>query len=140
MNQDFFRKNIWNIIILIIVLIIIVGAYVMISNSGNALDTYTPDEILDNPQEYHGEKIAIVGYYYQETYPQGQGVITTSTIPTGSSSTEIIKRLTIDHSSLNTTGLLADNIKYRFIGILSEQQGTFGETIDIFIVEKIEVV
>jgi hypothetical protein len=101
----------------------------MLTNQTNAPQVLTPDEVFDNPTSYIGKKIIVEGYYYHENFPDGKGVITTSIVLEGSTSTGHIQRLPVNHSAINTTGLLQDKVKYRFEGQLIEEPSPLIETV-----------
>jgi hypothetical protein len=121
LKKNTLRKNVWNIILIVIVLIIVVAVYAILTNQSNAPQILTPDEVLGNPTSFLGKKIIVEGYYYHENFPDGKGVITTSIVLEGSTSTGHIQRLPVDHTAVNTTGLLQDKVKYRFEGQLIEE-------------------
>ena len=139
MNMDIIRKNLWNILLLIILLIIVLAVYSSIMNQGDYIEILTPDEVMDNTNDYLDKEIIVDGYYYPENRPVGQGVITKSIIPEGTSSTIFIKMLHVDYSDINVTGLLLDEVKYRFTGTLLKSESQFGDPV-ILKATKIESV
>ena len=139
MDLDIFRKNFLNIIIVIVIVIIIIAAYGFLSNPQEPVEIYYPDEVVENSDEYLNEKITVEGYYYNENRPEGEGVISKSILTEGSSSSVVIITLPVDHSNVNTSGLLIDEIKYRFTGTLIEKESEYGKPV-ILIAEKIEQV
>ena len=139
MDMDIFRKNFLNIILVIIAVIIIIAAYGFLSNPQESVEIFYPDEIVENSAEYLNEKITVEGYYYSDNRPEGEGVISRSIIEEGSSSTIFIITLAVDHSNVNTSGLLISEVKYRFTGTLIEKQSEYGDPI-ILVAEKIEAI
>ena len=77
------------------------------------------------------------GYYYHENGPAGGGIIL-SLIQEGQSPTNY-QCLLLNHSSVNTIGLLIDKIKYEFTGFLNSDESILGNVF-ILSVEKIEAV
>jgi uncharacterized secreted protein with C-terminal beta-propeller domain len=113
------RQNLRTIILVaLVVIIVIVAAYTFMSNPPEVEEVLSVDEIMENEgyQEYLGTVIMVEGYYYHETSPEGQGVITSTIIQSGQSSIVTINRLPVNHSAVNIS--LADQIKYRFVGTL----------------------
>ena len=80
----------------------------------------------------------VEGYYYHESGPIEKGSIISSIIQEGQSSRNY-QRLPVNHSTINTTGLLIDKVKYKFIGFLESDVSIPGDAF-ILIAEKIETV
>jgi hypothetical protein len=120
MSPETRRLSVWLSIILLVVIIVIIIVFFVINPPMNTVTVFTVEEVVDNPQKYLGENIIVEGYYYHEDFPGGQGVITTTIIGPGTSSTEFIKRLSVNYSDINVT--LADQVKYRFTGVLTSYQ------------------
>lgn len=111
------RKNLMNILLISLIAIIVVGvAYVLISDPAETPEILTVDVVVDNYEEYLGEEIIVEGYYYHETYPLGEGVITSVVIESGQTSGTGVVRLPVNHLAVNAS--LADRVKYRFVGVL----------------------
>ncbi len=111
------RKKLMNILLVALIVIIVVGAaYVLTSNQTESPETLSVDEVVDNYEEYLGEEIIVEGYYYHDTYPVGEGVITSVIVGSGQTSGTGVDRLPVNHSVVNLS--LADEVKYRFVGTL----------------------
>jgi hypothetical protein len=130
------NRNLWNIILVVLAAIIIVAAYILASNTTDEPKILSPEDVMNNYEEYLGKSIVVEGYYYHEGGPTGRGSITSSIIQEGQSSTNY-QRLPVNHSTINTTGLLIDKVKYRFTGLLESDESTPGDAF-ILIAEKIE--
>jgi hypothetical protein len=130
------NRNLWNIILVVLVAIIIVAAYILASNPADEPMTLSPEDVMNNYEEYLGKSIVVEGYYYHESGPVGKGSIVSSIIQEGQSSTNY-QRLPVNHSTINTTGLLIDKVKYTFTGLLKSDESIPGNAF-ILIAEKIE--
>jgi hypothetical protein len=130
------NRNLWNIILVVLAAIIIVAAYILASNTADDPKILSPEDVMNNYEEYLGKSIVVEGYYYHESGPAGKGSILSSIIQEGQSSTNY-QRLPVNHSTINTTGLLIDKVKYRFTGLLESDESTPGDAF-ILIAEKIE--
>lgn len=136
MSANTLKNNLWNIVIIIVILLIIIAAYVILTNPGSSIPILTPDEVMEDPTSYLDERIIVDGYFYQGEYPEGEGFITTSIVLEEST---FIQRLPVNHTAVNTSGLLQDRVKYRFEGILTEETSLYTETI-VLIAEDIRPV
>jgi len=116
--------------------IILVAAYILASNTADEPKILSPENVMNNYEEYLGKSIVVEGYYYHESGPAGKGSIVSSIIQEGQSSTNY-QRLPVNHSTINTTGLLIDNVKYKFTGLLQSDESIPGDAF-ILIAEKIE--
>lgn len=115
------RKDLRNILVVIVVAAIIIGIYLIATNPNtDSIEILTPDQVLDNHEQYLGKTIAVEGYYEASVGQIDSGTITSIIVGSGQSSTGIIKRLTVDHSSISNF-TLADETKYRFIGELQTE-------------------
>ena len=115
MSPSNLRRNLLNYIVIIIAIMIVIAVYLIIGNPNNeTLEILTVDNIIENIEEYTGKKVAIEGYYYHESRPEGEGVISSSIVEEGQSSIGIYPTIPVNHSNVNIS--LADRIKYRFIG------------------------
>ena len=132
------NRNLWNIILVALAAIIIVAVYIIASNTTDEPKILSPQEVMNNYEEYLGKSIVVEGYYYHESGPAGEGSIISSIIQEGQSSTNY-QRLPVNHSTINTTGLLIDKVKYKFIGLLNSDESIPGDAF-ILIAEKIETV
>ena len=130
------NRNLWNIILVVLAAIIIVATYILASNTTDEPKILSPEDVMDNYEEYLGKSIVVEGYYYHESGPAGKGSIISSIIQEGQSSTNY-QRLPVNHSTINTTGLLIDKVKYKFTGLLQSDESTPGDAF-ILIAEKIE--
>lgn len=130
------NRNLWNIILVVLTAIIIVAAYILASNPADEPKILFPEDVMSNYEEYLGKSIVVEGYYYHESGPAGKGSIISSIIQEGQSSTNY-QRLPVNHSTINTTGLLIDKVKYRFTGLLQSDESIPGDAF-ILIAEKIE--
>lgn len=129
-GQD--RQKILNIALVLLVIIVTIGAaYLFVTNSTNNPVIYSVEDVVKNSNKYIGKVINVDGYY------NADGTITSSQIPSGSESTVVYKRLPVDTSGVVNVSL-ANNIKYRFTGIL-ESSSDIPPTIQL-IAEKIEQV
>jgi hypothetical protein len=136
MSPNLSNRNLW--IGIIAVILVIVIAYVLLTNqSEDQINVYSQVDILNDPNNYVDTILAIEGYYYHYTYPEGQGIISPDLISEGQSSSIIPKLLPVNHSAVNLS--LADQVKYRFTGFLNIDETSPGESY-IFIAEKIEEV
>lgn len=138
MNPKKANRNLWNIIMVILAAIIIVAAYILASNTEDEPEILSPENVINNYEEYLGKTIVVEGYYYPESGPVGRGSILSSIIQEGQSSINY-QRLPVNHSIINTTGLLFDKVKYKFIGLLKSDESIPGDAF-ILIAEKIETV
>jgi len=112
------RQNLRNILLVaLIAIVIVVAAYTFMSDAPETIDVLSVDEVMENYDTYLDEVITVEGYYYHENNPAGQGVITSTLIQSGQSSTVTINRLPVNHSAANVS--LADQVKYRFVGTLT---------------------
>ncbi len=126
------RQKILNIVLVLLVIVVIVGAaYLFVTNSADAPVIYSVEDIVKNSNNYIGTVINVDGYY------NADGTITSKIIPSGSQSTVIYKRLPVDISGVVNASLASD-LKYRFTGILESSSG-IPPTVQL-IVEKIEQV
>ena len=132
------NRNLWNIILVVIAAIIIVAAYILASNTADEPKILSTENVMNNYEEYLGKSIVVEGYYYHEGGPAGKGSIVSSIIQEGQSSTNY-QRLPVNHSTINTTGLLIDKVKYKFTGLLKSDESIPGDAF-ILIAEKIETV
>jgi hypothetical protein len=130
------NRNLWNIILMALAAIILVAAYILASNTADEPNILSPEDVMNNYEEYLGKSIVVEGYYYHESGPAGKGSIVSSIIQEGQSSTNY-QRLPVNHSTINTTGLLIDNVKYKFTGLLQSDESIPGDAF-ILIAEKIE--
>ena len=130
------NRNLWNIILVVLAAIIIVAAYILASNPADEPKILSPEDIMNNYEEYLSKSIVVEGYYYYESGPAGEGSIISSIIQEGQSSTNY-QRLPVNHSTINTTGLLIDKVKYKFTGLLKSDESIPGDAF-ILIAEKIE--
>ena len=129
------RRNLWNknIIIVLLALVIIATAYVLISSSpDDSVLVYSVEEIVENSDKYLNKNITVEGYYYNKG-TEGEGVITSLIIESGSSLINY-KRLPINHSSVNMS--LVSEVKYRFTGVLTLDESSLGDPV-ILVAEKI---
>ena len=131
------KRNMWNIIIVILAVAIITAAYILVSNHGDEIKILSIADVMDNYNEYLGKTVVVEGYYYHEGGPDDEGVITSSIIEEGQSLTNY-QRLPVNHAAINTSGLLIDKIKYRFTGLLKSNE--LIPDAFILIAEKIEPV
>jgi len=132
------NRNLWNIILVVLAAIIIVAAYILASNTEDEPKILSPEDVINNYDEYLGKSIVVEGYYYHESGSAGKGSIISSIIQEGQSSTNY-QRLLVNHSTINTTGLLIDKVKYKFTGLLKSDESIPGDAF-ILIAEKIETV
>jgi len=132
------NRNLWNIMLVVLAAIIIVAVYILVSNTTDEPTVLSPEDVMNNYEEYLGKSIVVEGYYYHESGPAGRGSIVSSIIQEGQSSTNY-QRLPLNHSTINTTGLLIDKVKYKFTGLLKSDESIPGNVF-ILIAEKIEAV
>jgi flagellar basal body-associated protein FliL len=129
-GQD--RQKILNIALVLLVVVVIIGAaYLFLTNSTNNPVIYSVEDVVKNSNNYVGKVINVDGYY------NADGTITSIIIPSGSQSTVVYKRLPVDISGV-VNASLANDIKYRFTGILESSSG-IPPTVQL-IAEKIEQV
>lgn len=138
MVQKRLNRNLWNIILIVLAAIIIVAAYILTSNPADEPKILSPEDVINNYEEYLGKSIVVEGYYYHKSGPAGEGNIVSSIIQEGQSSTNNYQRIPVNHSTINTTGLLIDKIKYKFTGLLKSDESNPGNAF-ILIAEKIEL-
>ena len=131
------NRNLWNIILVVLAAIIIVAAYILASNTADEPKILSPEDVMNNYEEYLGKSIVVEGYYYHKSGSAGKGSIVSSIIQEGQSSTNNYQRLPVNHSTINTTGLLIDKVKYKFTGLLQSDESIPGDAF-ILIAEKIE--
>ena len=138
MVQKKLNRNLWNIILVVLAAIIIVALYILTSNPSDEPKILSPEDVMNNYEEYLGKSIVVEGYYYHGSGPAGEGDIVSSIIQEGQSSTNNYQRLPVNHSTVNTTGLLVDQTKYKFTGLLKSDESIPGNAF-ILIAEKIEL-
>ena len=130
------RKDLRNILIIAIVAIIVIGVYLIATNPNtDSTETLSPDEVVENHEQYLGKTITVVGYYYHSVGQNNSGYITSVIESSGQSSTDYKKRLDVDHSSI-TNFTPAEETKYRFTGIL--QTETLPTEAIVLIAEEIQ--
>lgn len=130
------KQRLWVIIIALLVVVIILGSYYMLNNPvGESILVLSPDEVMSSSGAYVGKTITVDGYFYHEA-TDGRGFITSSIIQQGASLTNY-KRLPLDYSGVNIS--LAENVKYRFAGVLIEEEASAGKSI-VLVAEKISPV
>ena len=132
------NRNLWNIALVLLAAIIIVAVYIFANNTTDESKILSVEDVINNYEGYLDKIIVVEGYYYYEGGPVGTGSIVSSLIQEGQSSTNY-QRLTVSHSTINTTGLLVDKIKYKFTGHLKSDESIPGNSF-ILIAEKIEAV
>jgi hypothetical protein len=126
------KKNIFDtktIIYLLIVILIIAGIYIVVTSPQpeDQIQTYYPNEILENPQTQEnliGERIIIEGYYDTE-----HGIVSTPNDP--------LVGIALDDTQLDnkTSDLpLESNTKYEFTGILQRDPSPLSSSV-LFIAE-----
>jgi hypothetical protein len=115
------RKDLRNILIIAAVAIIVIGVYLIATSPDtDSIETLSPDEVVENYEQYLGKTITVVGYYYHSVGQNNSGYITSVIEIIGQSSTDYKKRLDVDHSSI-TNFTPAEETKYRFTGILQTE-------------------
>jgi len=123
-------------IVVIAVLVIIAAAYVYLNNATDqSIPSLTVGEIVDSSDEYLDSTISVDGFYYRGNSPEGRGYITASIVDPLSSPFESVKQISVNHSSVNIT--LADKVKYRFTGTLTEDTSSPVPGVIILIAEEI---
>jgi len=138
MSKKNANRNLWNIVLVVLAAIIIVAVYILVSNTKDEPKVLSPEDVINNYENYIGRNIVVEGYYYHESGPAGRGSIVSSIIQEGQSSTNY-QRLPVNHSNINTTGLLIERVKYKFTGLLKSEESIPGNVF-ILIAGKIEVV
>ena len=131
------RRNMLNIFIVVIaVLVIIAAAYVYLNNATDqSIPSLTVDEIVDSSDEYLGSIISVDGFYYHGNSPVGRGYIRASIVDPLSSPSGSVKEISVNHSGVNIT--LADEVKYRFTGTLIEDTSSPVPGVVILMAEEI---
>lgn len=126
------------LLMILVALLVVTVTYAVITNYNAETETsYSPDAVFNNPDDFLGKNVIVKGYYYDDNKPGGRGVVTSTKITGAASSTETIIRLPIDYSTVNTTGLLLPDVKYKFTGIYTEEDVEIGKSY-IFIVTSIK--
>jgi len=124
-----------NLLIVVVVLLIAVGAYFVLTSIPEEEDFYTAEDILTNYNQYiNGDSINVKGFYiYDGGYP-----VIVSTLST----TEGRSSLRLDFSKLevNETNVLRTEIKFIFTGILKYEDSSNPLSPIILEVEKIKEV
>jgi hypothetical protein len=132
------RKDLRNILIVFVVAVIVIGIYLIATNPNtDSIEILSPEEVVENYEQYLGETITVVGYYNDAVGRNNSGYITSVIVGSGQSSTGFIERLNVDHSSVvNFTA--ADDVKFRFTGVL--QTETLPAEAVVLVAEKIVAV
>jgi flagellar basal body-associated protein FliL len=126
------RQKILNIALVLLVVVVIIGAaYLFLTNSTNNPVIYSVEDVVKNSNNYIGKVINVDGYY------NADGTITTVQRTSGQQSTGVPISLPVDTSGV-VNASLANDIKYRFTGILESSSG-IPPTVQL-IAEKIEQV
>jgi cytochrome c-type biogenesis protein CcmE len=124
------RQKILNIVLVLLIVVVIIGAaYLFLTNSTNNPVIYSVEDVVKNSNNYIGKVINVDGYYNSD------GTITTVKRTSGQQSTVVPKSLPVDISGVVNISI-ANNIKYRFTGILESNQSNLGNPI-ILIADKI---
>ena len=131
------RRNMLNIFIAVIaVLVIIAAAYVYLNNATDqSIQSLTVDEIVDSSDEYLGSIISVEGFFYHGNSPEGEGFITAKMEDPLSSSFESVKQISVNYSNVNIT--LEDQVKYQFTGTLTEDTSSPVPGVVILMAEEI---
>ncbi len=130
-RKKLFDKNI--LIALLVSMIVIAVSYTIITTPpDNSPPVFTPDIIMDNPEEYVGKIIAVDGYYDVEE----SSIISKVTEHAGTN----YKYLLVDLTNIENGTMPEENVKYRFTGEPTVQKSDLGVSLYILIVEKIEKV
>jgi len=132
------RRNMLNIFIaVILVLIIIAAAYIFLSNPADqSIDRLTVGEVVDSSADYLDSTVSVEGFYYHGNSPDGKGFITAKIVDPLSSSFEFVKeKISVNHSNVNIT--LEDQVKYQFTGTLTEDTSSPVPGVIILMAEEI---
>jgi len=118
------RRNMFNIFIVVIaVLIIVAASYIFLSNPADqSIDRLTVDDVVDSSADYLDSTISVEGFYYHGNNPDGKGLIAAKIADPLSSSFESVKQISVDYSNVNI--ILEDQVKYQFTGMLTEDTST----------------
>lgn len=136
--RDTRRWNLRNVGTVLLVAVIIIAAYILVSSSPDDSPViYSPDEIMENAEEYVGKNITVKGYYYNEGI-EGRGFITSQTIDPYLP----VQRLPVNHSNINISslpkGVLDEGVKYLFTGILISDESSILDDAVILVAENVE--
>ena len=130
------RRNLLNILLVVTIVLVIVGAAYVYINSPAGEEILTVDEVVDSSERYIDKVITVQGFYYHGNYPEGQGDITSDAInPYSSSFPESVQYLSVNHSKVNMT--LVEGVKYRFKGSLIPDPSVPAGTAVILIADEI---
>ena len=130
------RRNLLNILIVVVIALVIIGAVYVYINLPAGEEIFSVGEIVDNSEQYIDEVITVQGFYYHGNYPEGQGDITSDAInPYSSSFPESVQYLSVNHSKVNMT--LVEGVKYRFKGTLIQDPSAPAGTAIILAADEI---
>jgi len=89
-----------------------------ILNKDTSLNVYSIGDILANPQKYIGQKITVLGYYFQGDRPHGEGFITSEFVqqPIIEGSLDNVDLMLINISTINMS--FNKSVLYDFTGIV----------------------
>jgi hypothetical protein len=112
-----------------------------ILNKGTSLNVYSIGDVLTNPQKYAGQKITVLGYYFQGDRPHGEGFISSELVrqPVLEGSLDNINMMLINISKINM--VFNESAQYDFTGTLLKQgsPGVYPSASIILSVEKVEL-
>ncbi len=134
------------LIVTVGVVLVIIGVGIQtdvfsVRNKATSLKVYSIGDVLANPQRYAGQKITVLGYYFQGGRPHGEGFITSELVqqPVLEGSLDNVDMMLINISKINM--VFNESAQYDFTGTLLSQgsTGVYLTTSIILSVEKVEL-
>ena len=125
------------LIVLLVALIIIAATYYILTRPpGESINALSPDEVIENSEDYIDQNITVQGYYKNEG-DVGTGVITSKIIGPDSTFEDYSGSiLPVDHSSKELWNYsFVDTATYQFTGVLISETYTV-----VLVAEKIVAV
>jgi len=131
------RRNLLNILTVVLIVLTIIAAYFYITNPANqSEEILSVEQVVGSSDQYLNSQITVEGFYYHGTHPKGQGDITSEAInPYSSSFSESVQYLLVNHSNVNMT--LVEGVKYRFKGLLISDPSAPAGTAIILVADEI---
>jgi len=129
------RRNLLNILIVVVIALVIIGAVYVYINLPAGEEIFSVGEIVDNSEQYIDEVITVQGFYYHG-YQERQGDIASAEKnPYSSSFPDSVQFLPVNHSKVNKT--LVEGVKYRFKGTLIQDPSAPAGTAIILAADEI---
>jgi len=108
------------ILYILIVIIIIGGAYIFITSQPASKTYYDPIKVLNNKEKFVEMGEIIIEGYYDADVVEGGGIVSTSNTDPGSE--EQPTGLRLDITNVENTSKLQENVKLHFTGTLVKDE------------------